>query len=360
MTCVSRLNWRIAIVSFALFLIILRLLLPFALTRYVNARIENLKSYDGSVGAVRVNLFKGGYTLLNLRLTKRGANLPVPFLAAERVDLEVEWTELFRGNLTGNVVFDTAELNFVTGPTRAEKQTSIDRLWTKTLESLHPFTINRFEIRDGVIRYIDRQQTPPVDIYVTNVTALATNLTNVRNEDPELPARLIGHGLTTGGGELKLDLRLDPRSETPKFKLAASLKGVELRALNDFLRSYSSVDVQSGRFWLVLNVAAAAGRYQGIAKPFFIDASTMDWNEVTEQPILQSFWESLVGAATELFENPVTDRLATRVRIEGTFDSGGEIDLWATIGGILRNAFLQALAPGIPRPVELPGDRRDL
>lgn len=114
------------------------------------------------------------------------------------------------------------------------------------------------------------------------------------------------------------------------------------------------MDAGSGRFWLFLNIAAADGRYRGVAKPFIIDANTLAVSELDEQSVIQSFWEWLVGAVSEIFENQLTDRLATRIQIEGTFESGTEIDLWSAIGGILRNAFLQALQPGIPRPVRLP------
>lgn len=126
--------------------------------------------------------------------------------------------------------------------------------------------------------------------------------------------------------------------------------------MNDFLKSYANADAESGRFWLFLNVAASEGRDQGIAKPFLINANTLAFSELDEQSLLQSFWEGLVGAVMEIFENQLTDRLATRVHIEGTFQSGTEIDLWAAIGGILRNAFLHVLQPGVPRPVKLPGN----
>lgn len=351
-----RLNLQIAFVCFLLVLIGARVALPFVLVRYVNDRLDSLQGFEGSVGAIRVNLFKGAYTVFDLRLFKTGGEIPVPFLAAEKMELALEWREVLRGNLTGTVAFEAARLNFVMGPTEQEKQTGIDRRWSQTLDSLHPFTINRFDVRKGVIRYADPHRSPPVDIYLTNVTATATNLTNVQNKESELPARLFATAGTTGGGKLKIDLRIDPLAKAPEFKLAGSITALDLPALNDFLKSYVNADAESGRFWLFLNVAASGGRYQGIAKPFLINANTLGLSELDEQSILQSFWEGLVGAISEIFENQLTDRLATRVQIEGTFQSGTEIDLWAAIGGILRNAFLQALQPGVPRPVKLPGN----
>lgn len=222
MTSKGRLNLRIALVCFLLVLIGARLALPFLLTRYVNDRLDSLRGFEGTVGAIRVNLFKEAYTVYDLRLNKTGGEIPVPFLAADNMELALEWREMLRGNLTGTVAFEEARLNFVMGATEQEKQTGIDRRWTETLDSLHPFTINRFDVRQSVIRYADPHRSQPVDIYLTNVTATATNLTNVQDKNSELSARLFATARTTGGGNLKIDLRIDPLAKSPEFKLGGS------------------------------------------------------------------------------------------------------------------------------------------
>jgi hypothetical protein len=40
--------------------------------------------------------------------------------------------------------------------------------------------------------------------------------------------------------------------------------------------------------------------------------------------------------------------------LSGTFEKGAKVDLWSTIGGILRNAFVRALVPKLEPGVPLP------
>ena len=348
---------QIPIVVLALILIIARLALPFAIRDYVNRQLRAIPEYGGEVGAIRVNLWRGAYEILNLRVVKTTGKVPVPFVSIPHMDLSIEWPQLLRGELVGEVEMSRPELNFVNGPTEETKQTGVDKGWKQTLEALFPFTINRFEIKDGVIRYADPlQQQWPVDIYITNLFAVATNLTNVENAETALPAGLVARGNTVGQGKVALELLMNPLAETPTFKLAASITRMELTALNDFLRAYSNTDAESGRFWVYLNIAAAEGRYRGYIKPFFLDVSMINLDEAGRQNILQTFWESLVAGVAELFTNQPSDQIATEAPITGEFEAGTQVDLWTTIGGILRNAFFQALRPGIRQPVTLPGD----
>ena len=348
---------RIALVVVALLFIIAQLSLPFLLRHYVNQRLDALEGYRGEVGAIQVNLLRGAYQIHRLRMVKVQGDIPVPFIRISKMDLSLEWDQLFRGALVGEVILEGAEVNFVNGPTEDQKQTGADRGWKQVLEDLFPFQINRFEVKEGVLRYADPHRSPPVDVYMTNLFAVATNLTNVRNKNQELPAGLAAKALAEGGGKLELNLLMNPLAEQPTFKLRASLVDLNLTELNDFLRAYASADAESGRFWVYLNVAAADGQYQGLVKPFFLDLNILEWEEVQQQALLQTFWETLVAGVAELFENQPEGQVATVIPIEGQFEQGASVDLWATIGGILRNAFFSAIKPGVPGPVGLPPER---
>src|SRR5688572_23637866 len=98
MSTVTRINLRIAVVFCLLLMIGVRLALPFVVARYVNEELQSLRGFHGSVGAIRVNLLKGAYTVFDLRLMKTGGKVPVPFLAAKKMELALEWRELLHGN----------------------------------------------------------------------------------------------------------------------------------------------------------------------------------------------------------------------------------------------------------------------
>jgi len=58
-------------------------------------------------------------------------------------------------------------------------------------------------------------------------------------------------------------------------------------------------------------------------------------------------WEAAVAAAAKVLENK-HDEVATRVPLSGRIGDT-QPDIWATVGGLLRNAFIHALAPGLER-----------
>lgn len=346
----------IIFLSVLLVLILVRLAMPFALRSYVNKKIDQVQGFGGNVGGIQINLFRGAYKIINLRLIKMNADVPKPFLWIPEMDLSVEWRALFQGALVGKIVVQRPQINFVNGPTERQQQTGITTGWQKTLNSLFPLTINRFQVNDGTIRFADPYRDPPVDVSVTNLWATATNLTNVREKNTRLPAGLLAHGVTTGHGQMEIRLRLDPLADSPTFKLQTSITNLNLVALNDFMRSYGNFDVQSGRFALFVNVAAADEKFHGDFKPFFFDAKILTWRELEQQNIFKDFWEAIVQGVSEIFRNQAENQLATTVPIDGSFQRGGSVDLWAAVGGILRNAFVHALLPKMNPPVVgLPG-----
>ena len=117
--------------------------------------------------------------------------------------------------------------------------------------------------------------------------------------------------------------------------------------LNDFLRAYANLDVERGRFSCYFEAAAAEGRITGYAKPFFEDLKVLDADEVKGVGDLpHAAWEAAAGAVAKLLKNPETEKVATRIPIEGRVDST-KTSLWVAVGTLLRNAFLRALQPGI-------------
>ncbi len=346
-------HWtKLTLLILVTILIVARLALPYAVRHYVNRQINKGPEYRGEVARVHIELIRGAYKIEGLKIEKATGPVPVPFIEIPVMDLSVQWKELFHGSLVGEVEVTSPKVNFVNAPSKAESQTGEEKDWKSTLESLFPFNLNRFQVNNGDIRFRDFNRNPQVDIYITNLFATATNLTNSREVNDKLPAGLIARGRTIGDGELDINLRMNPLAEAPTFTLTAVVSNMNLVALNDFMRAYGKFDVESGTFQLVTEVAAADGRFEGYAKPFFKDLDIFDWDKERKKNLLEKFWQAIVAGVGALFKNQPKDQLATRIPISGTFEKT-DIDMWATIGGILKNAFVSALLPNVDRSVSL-------
>ena len=332
----------IAVVVVVVALVAARIALPYALERWVNDVLDRNPTWVGRVADVDLALWRGAYALDGVEIQKRNGAVPVPFLAAPRVDLSIRWSSLFRGALVGEVDFEEPDLNFVHARTPAERQTGASADWRATVEELFPLRIDRVAVRDGRVHYRDFGSAPDVDVYLDRVQLDARNLTNSLSLSETRVAK-VSLRAVPGGGELRLDLTLDPFAERPTFDANLVVRQASLVEWNSFFRAYAGFDVQRGRFDLFAELAAHDGRFEGYLKPFLRDFDVLEFREERkEQGLLASLWEAIVGSGAEIVEDQSEDRQAARIPISGAAREP-ELDFWAALGSALRNAFLEAL-----------------
>ena len=333
-------------------MICLRLALPFALKAYVNHQLNRSKDYSGKIGDVTVHLWRGAYQIHDINIFKRSGSIPVPFFSARKMDLSLQWSELFHGSLVSRIAFQEPKLNFVSGPSTEQTQTGKENNWNQTLESLVPFQINSLELTNGQVHFQNLHSKPPIDIYITELGGVATNFTNSRQLTQKLPAGAAIQGKTLGNGGLNFQIHVNPMAPTPTFELTGQLTNVNLTALNDFLRAYGKFDVESGQFALFTSFAAADGKYDGYYKVFFNDLKVFKWEKDSKKNILEIFWQAIVSTVTTAFKNHPQDQLATKIPVTGSFEKT-DVHVWPTIETLLRNAFIRALVPKLDEPVKV-------
>ncbi|MEI9864905.1 MAG: DUF748 domain-containing protein [Limisphaerales bacterium] len=244
---ISRLSrWIVALI---IFLVVVRISLPFVVKAYVNHKLNEANDYAGHIGDVDMKLWKGGYRIHQIEILKKTAGVQSPLFSAKVMDLSIEWRELFDGAIAwARSPCSKPRVNIVSGPTPEQTQNGEDERWDKMLQALFPFKVNRFQIDDGEIHFQNPSATPPVDIYLRQVSATATNLTNARDLKEKLPAGLIASGSALGGGQLSLQLQMNLLKPMPTYEMNCGLTNVDLVALNDFLRAYGKFDVAHGDF----------------------------------------------------------------------------------------------------------------
>jgi len=325
-------------------LIAFRIYLPTIVLHYVNKELNSIPGYSGHIDKIGISLWRGAYQIKGVSLDKLSGKVPVPFFSANNIDLSVEWAALFHGSIVGKIKFYDPHVNFVSGPTEAESQSGIDSSWIQVVRNLMPLEINRVDIVDGEIHYMDFHSTPQVNIYVSSIEASATNLRNKVDKDKVLPSTIKASAKVFKTGQLSLDVALDPLNPNPTFELKEEMNGVQLAALNDFTLAYLKFKLIGGIFQLYTEIASKEGHFVGYSKPIFhhIDIET----NIKEN---KNIWHWLIanGAQfiTDIFSNRKhNDQFATRIPISGQFSSP-ITDKWAAIGGVLRNAFIQALTP---------------
>jgi hypothetical protein len=347
-----RYRWGKIVLIILVFVIVVRLLLPFIVLHYANKTLASMHGYYGHVSDIDIALIRGAYQLDNLYINKVDTitGLQTSFFHSEVIDLSVEWRALFHGSIVGELVFERPWLRFTkdkTDPAQVQEDTSDFRV---ILDKFMPLRINRFEINQGTVEYRDSTSNPVVNLDMTQTYILAQNLRSVYDKKQILPATVKARSYLYEG-YLNFDMKLNPLADNPTYELNAELLNTNLVKINDFLMAYGKFDVHKGKFSVYAEMAAEKGKFRGYVKPFFKDLQVVG-PEDRQKGFLMQLWEHIVGAAAGILKNEETQEVATKVPIEGNYNNPNVRSFDAVIE-ILRNAFIQALVPSLDNEITL-------
>ncbi|MBC7783409.1 MAG: DUF748 domain-containing protein [Burkholderiales bacterium] len=332
-------------------LVIARLCLPGVVLWYVNRTIDRSPLYDGKVGDIDISLWRGAYTIKDIRFIKTTGNVPVPLFAAKRVDLAVQWGALANGKIVAEVEMDGPELNFVDAGKDSDNQNGADVPWLGILRDLSPFTINNVIIKNGSAHFRAPAADPPVDVFVNQINATVKNVSNIHDDVAPLVSTVDATARVMNQANTELHMKFDPLSYHPSFDLGLRLVGLDVTKTNDLARAYGAFDFESGYFDLVVEVKATQGQLEGYVKPLFRELKVLSLRkDIQEDNVIGFFWEALVGATTRVLRNPPRDQFGTHIPIRGDLTSP-RTDVIAAIGNVLRNAFIRGYLPRLDHSI---------
>jgi hypothetical protein len=214
------------------------------------------------------------------------------------------------------------------------------------IRDLFPFTINSAIIQDGSIHFRTYQEKKPVDVYVAHVEGSIDDLSNIDRETKPLVTTVQAVGRVMDQAKMEFKMALDPFSYRPTFHLALRLLGLDVTRLNDLAQTYGKFDFKGGWFDLVIESEAQEGQLTGYAKPLFRNLKVFSFTEdLKEANLLHFFWQALVGGTTRLLTNPSRDQFGTLIDFTGDASGTTSQNILATVGNVLRNAFIRAYLP---------------
>lgn len=334
-----------------LFLIVaIRIALEPVALHYVNKALDNLEGYRGHVDDINIALYRGAYRIDSLTIEKIDGEFPEPFVEIPLMDISIEWNALFRRAIVAEVIMENPALNFTKSPA-GEQQSGEDENWLETLDALVPIKINRFEIIHGSVHYKDLQASPQVAIEVSELNGTATNLSTVDNKKKKLPSHIEASANTSGNGSLTVEMDLNMLKAIPDFDLNIAIEQIDLPFLNDFTEAYALFTFKEGILDVFSEVAMDDGKYEGYVKPILKDIQVIDLSNESAS-FWRKTWEVVVGTTMKIFQNQKKDQFATEVPFSGT-TTEGDVGILATIGNVLKNAFIQAFDAQIDDKVDI-------
>jgi len=329
----------------------IRLALPYIVLNYTNKTLSHMKGYTGHIEDIDIALYRGAYKIKEMYLHKIDSvtSQESDFFDSRLIDLSVEWKALFDGKLVGQLKFENPKIKFIKDKVEPQQLQNDTSEFRKLLDDLMPLEVNRFEITDGTIQYIDSTSKPKVDIEMNNTYVLAENLKNIK-DTALLPAKVQATA-DVYKGKMILQMKLDLLALKPTFDMNLELKDTYLPDLNDFFKAYGKLDVNRGTFGLYSEIASKQGKFVGYVKPLITDLDIVG-AEDRKDNILQKIWETMIGVGGQVFKNQSKDQVATKIPLKGTFKDA-ESNLWIAIIQLLKNAFVQALQPSIDQEINI-------
>jgi hypothetical protein len=203
----------------------------------------------------------------------------------------------------------------------------------------------RVRVTGSEVAVTNKAATPPFRVFLTDVNLAVDDVTNQRAEGVgkmHLTGRFMGSGRT----EATMSFRPTPKG--PDFDVVLTLEETDMTTMNPLLRQYGKFDVVEGRFSLYSEMHGKAGRVTGYVKPLFKDVKAYDPQQDRDKGFVKKLYERLVNAATKVLKNVPRKEVATKVDVEGRLDQPQTSTLQA-IGNLLRNAFIEAILPGLER-----------
>ena len=338
----------IVLISVILVLVIIRLALPFVAKNYINKELNNIEGYHGSINDLSMSLYKGAFNIGELVIYEEASENPeIPFIRLPHLDFSIDWRALMSGTVASEIHMDSLDVNLVVLKDE-EKDKEPRENFAKQLQEMNPMKINKLEITNATIAYVDPTVEPQVDVYFDNFNLYGENLSNVENEEEVLPGYVKINSNAMGEGRMDMEMHVNILKEIPDFDLNLAFEDINLVKFNNFMEAYANLELKSGTLSVFSESVVNNGEITGYVKPVIEDFDVAQGGEDKNLP--QRVYEAVVDFVAGVVENPKEEHIASRVEISGNVEDM-QTNPWQAVFTTLRNAFIEAYSKEIENAI---------
>ena len=201
----------------------------------------------------------------------------------------------------------------------------------------------QIRLADSTIGWIDRTEDPDYRLFVSD---LDLTLIDFSNQKRDGIGRLEATGKLNGTGPASINALFRPQTKSPEFDLAVRVENTDLREMNNLIAAKAGMDVVKGFLSYYSELTVRNNAIDGYVKVLLDDLDVYARAQDKKKPLLSKTKEVVADALAEVLENPRTDEVATKASISGPLENPNA-DTWEIITGLIRNAFVEAILPGL-------------
>ncbi len=357
---------RITVISLAVLVLLIHIILPPVVKYVINDKLKNIDGYYGHAEDVDIALYRGAYQIQGIHLYSDELGDEFPLLEMTEIDISVEWKAIFKGRLVAEVEFLEPHVYFAVAPpssvktkdtkdedgesaTKDGKGNNFDGIKLTVFKDLLmdqvPLKINRIEIIDGRVHYIDKSVSPKVDVHLSSIHFRINNISNSLDMSESLISDFQFTSIAMNSAQFNFNGSFDPYDEDVSLNIDVELQKLELTKLNELFLAYANFDVEEGTVSVFSEVDIEKGAVDGYVKPFIDGLDIVNFKEEKKDP-LNLFWQALIGGSSKLIKNWSHDEIATKVPLKGNLSDPG-FNLWTSVGNIFYHSFFYKFRHGI-------------
>jgi hypothetical protein len=198
----------------------------------------------------------------------------------------------------------------------------------------------------GDLHYYDFQAQPEINLELSHLEVVASNLTNATHSKALMPSTVVISGDPFIVGRLSAELAANVDLKQPTFSEKLRLSNIPAVGLNSFLAKYGSVYAKSGTLDFYTEMVSKEGNFEGYVKPYF---QNLQFEPVPkDRGTLAAIWAGLANGIKSLVTND-QGIVATNVPVRGSYKDPN-VSILEAAWGIFKNAYLEALAKGFNSP----------
>ncbi len=336
----------IAIAAVAVLVIAARIALTPFLESKVRDALRHMHGMRGTFSTMDLSVVHLSWALHDLdveKLSPEGHR--TPYVRAARIQIGLYWKELLRGHLVGAAELDRPKLSLVSAkePQNEQKVGEAPELGKK-LQQITPFRLDRVEVRDGELLWIDAHAPERPKLWLHGIEAtlenFATRAAMARGE----PSVLAASATLQRSGKVSIFASADPLAKGLTFAGQARLRGLQLTELGALLAATQGVTPTRGTLDINAAFRSVDGHVTGGVRPVLKNADVQQ-----AKPGLGARLKSFLADITiKVLSDRVPGRnaVATTIPLEGDVQDANA-QLWPTVLGVIRNAFVAGLADSL-------------
>jgi hypothetical protein len=217
---------------------------------------------------------------------------------------------------------------------------------SEKLDALFPLKVDRIQVKRAEVVFTDKTEKDFPRLWLHGLDATLENLATRAALSKGEPTIIAASGTLQKTGQVSVYVTADPLAKGLTFAGSLRIEELEMKEFYELIASKSGLHLNRGTLDLFAQFDARDGHISGGVKPVLKNPDVSQG----KPGLMNKLKAVLADAALDLFSDRVhgRDAVATVIPLDGKVRDP-KAQLWPTVLGVLRNAFVEGVSASFDR-----------